>query len=103
MTHSGGKPHNVGDKGQRYAVTYYDDDGVLKGFGWSNDLAGAEMMCQSIDLHPCMSRPMIYDRERKGPVDRPQDKSCYDILSDPNASDAEKDAAEVAADFYSRN
>lgn len=105
MTHSGGQPHNVGDKGQRYAVTYYDDDGVVKGFGWSATIEGAEAMCQSVDLHPSMTRPMIYDRERKAQVDRPGaiDRSCYDVLGDPNASDAEKDAAEAAADYYSRN
>lgn len=71
MTHSGGKPHtNVGDRGQRYAVTYYDD-GVLKTFGWSNSLDGADRMCKSIDLNPSMSKPMIFDREQKSQVDRP--------------------------------
>lgn len=30
-------------------------------------------------------------------------KSCYEVMADPNASDSEKDAAEIAADFYSNN
>ena len=43
MTHSGGKPHtNVGDKGQRYEVTFFDEEVNLRRvFGWSEDYEGA--------------------------------------------------------------
>lgn len=62
MTHSGGKPHNVGDKGQRFEVRYIDDGGAEKVFGWSNDLSGAAKMVGSIALAPAMQKPMIVDR-----------------------------------------
>lgn len=69
MTHSGGKPHNVGDRGQRYMVTYCPTDDPdaprktnEKTFGYSNDMDGAEAFCQSIELHPSMFFPEIVDR-----------------------------------------
>lgn len=63
MTHSGGKPHAVGDKGQRYEVRYRDPDtGQRKVFGWSNDLEGARAMMEAIDLHPSMDAPSVADR-----------------------------------------
>lgn len=65
MTHSGGKPHtNVGDRGQRYEITYYDPHTkTRKVFGWSTDLDGARAFAGSIDLHPSMEFPQIKDRE----------------------------------------
>ncbi len=64
MTHSGGKPHNVGDRGQRYEVSYRDDDdGQRKVIGWSDDIEGAQSLCRSIRLWPGKSHPAIRDRE----------------------------------------
>jgi hypothetical protein len=63
VTHSGGKPHAVGDRGQRYEVTYLDpSDGKRHVFGWSNNLAGACNMEEAIVLHPTMADPIIRDR-----------------------------------------
>lgn len=64
MTHSGGKPHNVGDQGQRYEVSYFDlDTRQRKVFGWSNNLIGARVMCRSIRMHPAWEAPEIKDRK----------------------------------------
>lgn len=61
MTHSGGKPHAVGDRGQRYEVTYLDGD-ERKVCGWSDTIAGAERMRDAIDLHPVWCEPATRDR-----------------------------------------
>lgn len=63
MTHSGGKPHNVGDKGQQYEVRFTGGDGVVAVFGWSDDKDGAERMCRLITRHPVWRDPFIVDRE----------------------------------------
>lgn len=66
MTHSGGKPHEVGDKGQRYEVSYYDPStSTRKKFGWTNDFITAAGMLRSISLHPTMQLGMIHDRQPK--------------------------------------
>ena len=64
VTHSGGKPHAVGDLGQRYEVTYLDQD-ERKVYGWSTTLEGAQRMTESIDMHPVWEQPQIRDREVK--------------------------------------
>ncbi len=66
MTHSGGQPHAVGDRGQRYQVTYLDSSGARKVFGWSDTMDGAEAFCQVINLHPSMSSPHALDRQAPG-------------------------------------
>lgn len=65
MTHSGGKPHAVGDRGQRYEVTYQDgnDRHVM---GWAECLDGAEIMVKAINLHPVWHHPIIRDRASPG-------------------------------------
>lgn len=70
MTHSGGQPHAVGDRGQRYEVSYGEDEEVdcrvpRKVFGWSTTLSGARAMARSINLHPSMFHPHIWDREKQ--------------------------------------
>jgi hypothetical protein len=63
MTHSGGKPHAVGDRGQRYEVSYYDPySNTRKTFGWSDTIEGAQAFARSIELHPSMQFPKIRDR-----------------------------------------
>lgn len=62
MTHSGGKPHNVGDRGQRYEVTYVDSMGTRKVFGWSETKAGAESFVECVTAHPTWHSPEIRDR-----------------------------------------
>lgn len=65
MTHSGGKPHtNVGDRGQRYEVTYFDPrESCRKVMGWATTSEAAQLMADSIDLHPSWQDPQIRDRE----------------------------------------
>lgn len=64
MTHSGGQQHPVGDKGQRYEVTYakVDGDGKRHVFGWAEAYAGAARLASSINLNPSMMLPEIRDR-----------------------------------------
>lgn len=67
MTHSGGRPHNVGDKGQRYEVLAHgypknETDNVI---GWSNDLDGAYTMMNAILKAPGCTSAKIYDRQEK--------------------------------------
>lgn len=67
MTHSGGKPHAVGDKGQKYEVTYYDPiSNCRKTFGWSDTEGGAQAMADSIEVHPSWQYPQIMDRTVNG-------------------------------------
>ena len=66
MTHSGGKPHNVGDRGQRYEIrmTGYPKDGENR-LGWSDDLAGAEGMMEAILSVPGCTSATIFDRQEQ--------------------------------------
>jgi hypothetical protein len=64
MTHSGGKPHAVGDRGQRYEVSFYDPEaGKRRVMGWSNTLDGARSFMDAIDAHPVWTDPRVRDRE----------------------------------------
>jgi hypothetical protein len=68
MTWGGGQPHNVGDKGQRYEVTYRDPErdkdepDKRRVFGWSDTYEGARRMVDSIMLHPVWCGGEIQDR-----------------------------------------
>lgn len=62
MTHSGGQPHAVGDRGQRFEVRFRSE-GEEKTFGWSNDLEGVAAMVGSIEAHPTWNSPIVIDRE----------------------------------------
>jgi hypothetical protein len=65
VTHDGGKPHAVGDRGQRYEVTYRDPaDDCRKIMGWSATTDGADAMATSIAMHPSWTDPLIADRHR---------------------------------------
>jgi hypothetical protein len=63
MTHSGGKPHNVGDHGQRFEVraTGYPKAGENV-IGWSDTIEGADVMAGSIRRAPSCTSTTIYDR-----------------------------------------
>jgi hypothetical protein len=69
VTHSGGKPHNVGDKGQRYEVraTGYPKD-ELSVIGWCPTLDGAERMASAIRQAPGCLSTEIFDRQENKPV-----------------------------------
>lgn len=57
MTWGGGRPHPVGDNGQRYEVSFLDGDGKRQVMGWSNTWEGAMTMSRSIELHPVWNTP----------------------------------------------
>lgn len=63
MTWGGGKPHAVGDRGQRYEVRFKDAIDLERIFGWSDTLGGAQAMFDSIKAHPTWNTPTIIDRE----------------------------------------
>jgi hypothetical protein len=64
MTHSGGQPHtNVGDRGQRYEVTVYDetkDERIV--IGWSDDPQAASIMSNAAELRPSWRWAQVRDR-----------------------------------------
>ncbi len=56
----------TGDRGQRFKVTYLDQDTkVRKPFGYTDDSGAAHKMCDAIRLHPLWYDPEIEDR---GPI-----------------------------------
>lgn len=64
VTINGGQPHAVGDRGQRYEVTFLDPgENVRKVFGWSETQKGAQTMVSSIEKHPSWQEPRIIDRK----------------------------------------
>ena len=69
MTHSGGKPHNVGDRGQRYEVraTGYPKDGESV-IGWAPTLDGASNMAAAIRKAPGCTSTAIWDRQENKQV-----------------------------------
>lgn len=63
MTYRCGK-FKTGDRGQRYEITFFDpQDKSRSVFGWSDDLSGANMMCDSIHKHPTWRDPKVRDRD----------------------------------------
>ena len=53
MTHSGGKPHAVGDRGQRYEVTAFDPNKNTRFIvGWSDTDIGAQNLAGGVEKHP---------------------------------------------------
>lgn len=68
----------IGDRGQRYEVSYLEADGIeRKSFGWANTRRGVEGMVRSIELHPTMEEPEVYDRRTGSKV------TLDDIPPDP--------------------
>lgn len=64
MTHSGGKPHAVGDHGQRYEVTYFEPrENKRKVFGWADTPEAAARMASAIEKHPAWEYPQVRDRQ----------------------------------------
>lgn len=66
MTYSGGKPLAVGDRGQRYVVSFFDPvANARKVMGWSETPEGAQQMADAIEAHPSREFPWITDRQAK--------------------------------------
>lgn len=64
MTHSGGKPHEVGDRGQRYEVSVFDE-GQNKRIvlGWTNNPESASEMAAGAELRPGWTHAQVKDRQ----------------------------------------
>lgn len=64
MTHSGGKPHEVGDRGQRYEVSFFNPAiNERQVLGWTNDVESARKMADGVDAHPLWEFPWVTDRQ----------------------------------------
>ena len=64
MTHSGGKPHVVGDRGQRYEVSFYDpEQDKRRVLGWTDTPESAQKMAEAIEAHPSWQFAQIIDRD----------------------------------------
>ena len=65
MTINGGKPHAVGDRGQRYEVTFFNTATLKRQvLGWSETREGANRMADGINAHPAWEQPQIVDRHK---------------------------------------
>lgn len=63
MTHSGGKPHAVGDHGQRYEVSCFDETKNARiVIGWTDDAASASQWATSVELRPSWKFAWVTDR-----------------------------------------
>lgn len=66
MTHSGGKPHAVGDRGQRYEITVYDEElSQRRVLGWAETEDGAHQMGKAACLRPSWKNYEVNDRQVK--------------------------------------
>lgn len=64
MTIDGGKPHQVGDRGQRYEISVYDHVHKRRiPLGWSETEIGARQMADAGELRPTWSESKIRDRQ----------------------------------------
>lgn len=64
MTINGGKPHAVGDRGQRYEVTFFNPSTMRRQvLGWCETRDGAESMAAGVRAHPAWEEPQIEDRQ----------------------------------------
>jgi len=61
VTHSGGKAHEVGDRGQRFEVSYIANY-CRKVYGWTDELEIAKEMAACIAAHPAWKHARINDR-----------------------------------------
>ena len=63
MTTNGGKPHAVGDRGQRYEITYLDGQNAQRRtLGWCATREQADMVVLTMSDHPVWSGFEIIDR-----------------------------------------
>lgn len=63
MTYNGGNPHPVGDRGQRYEVSCFDetqDKRIV--LGWTDDAEVARQMADGAELRPSWKFAWVTDR-----------------------------------------
>jgi len=63
MTINGGKPHAVGDRGQRYEVTFFNSATFKRQvLGWCETREDAERIVATMSDHPVWEQFQIVDR-----------------------------------------
>lgn len=63
MTHSGGQQHDVGDRGQRYAVSVFDDEQNKRiDIGWTDSAEMARKLADSAEKKPSWNFVWLTDR-----------------------------------------
>lgn len=68
MTINGGQPHAVGDRGQRFEITFFDPEArCRKVLGWCETKEGAQRMAAGVEKHPSWQLPEIRDRKATNP------------------------------------
>lgn len=68
MTWAGGRPHQVGDRGQRYEVSVIDDSTEQRiPCGWTNDKISADRMAVALALRPGWRQGQVHDRQEPKP------------------------------------
>jgi hypothetical protein len=60
-------PDRIGDKGQRFEISYVDEDGRRIIFGWAATQDGADSFLHSIALNPSMRDGEVRDRQEETP------------------------------------
>jgi hypothetical protein len=72
VTHSGGKPHETGDRGQRYEVyVFLENDGRRQVIGWWSDRGRADRVAESVCTRPGWVDGAVFDRgENTSPQNR---------------------------------
>lgn len=77
MTHSGGKAHAVGDLGQRFEVTVFDEPSNKRVLvGWTDDAETARKMADGADLRPSWKWPQVWDRTVCPGCGKPYPSEC---------------------------
>lgn len=88
MTHSGGKEHAVGDKGQRYEVSFFNPSiDARMVYGWTDDNESALAMADNVEKHPSWQFPWVTDRQAVVP---------------PNPNQTGRDIATYISNFFRR-
>lgn len=81
MTHSGGKPHtNVGDRGQRYEVSVFDETKNARTvIGWSDDAGIAGQMSTAAEQRPSWKFAWVTDRWMPRSHDEAQERVQFHV------------------------
>lgn len=63
MTHSGGQPHPVGDRGQRYVISVYDQGRQERmNLAYTDDAKRASELATTAELRPSWTHAWVTDR-----------------------------------------
>lgn len=69
MTINGGQPHRVGDEGQRYEISVFDEDeGKRIVIGWADKVSDKTL--RSLETRPSWTNAQSRDRQKESNNDR---------------------------------